>query len=86
MWRHVSLVSLIVLLAACGSSPKTEFYVLNADFESIAQTANANTGPERDRVHRELTDGVLMVEAGDSRRLALDGVTRFERFGPPAAV
>ena len=45
MWRHVSLVSLIVLLAACGSSPKTEFYVLNADFESIAQTANANTGP-----------------------------------------
>jgi len=45
MWRHVSLASLIVLLAACGSSPKTEFYVLSAERESMVQALNADTGP-----------------------------------------
>lgn len=45
MWRNVSLAGLIVLLAACGSSPKTEFYVLNADQGAVVQAANANTGP-----------------------------------------
>jgi len=45
MLRHVSIVSLLVLLTACGSSPKTEFYVLSADHGSLVQAANANSGP-----------------------------------------
>lgn len=36
---------LLVLLAACGSSPKTEFYQLNADMSSITQAANLSEGP-----------------------------------------
>ena len=45
MMRHVSIVSLLVLLTACGSSPKTDFYVLSADHGSMVQAANSNTGP-----------------------------------------
>ena len=45
MWRHVSLVSLLVILTACGTSPKTEFYVLNADRGLMVNRANAHTGP-----------------------------------------
>ena len=41
MW----MVSLLVLLAACGSSPKTDFYMLNADQGSVMQSANLSTGP-----------------------------------------
>jgi len=45
MWRHLYLASLLVFLTACGSSPKTEFYVLSADHESMVQAANTDTGP-----------------------------------------
>ena len=45
MLRHIWMVSLLVLLAACGSSPKTDFYMLNADQESVMQSANLSTGP-----------------------------------------
>ena len=45
MLRHILIASLVVVLAACGSSPKTDFYVLNADRESLVQAANAGTGP-----------------------------------------
>jgi hypothetical protein len=45
MLRHMWMVSLLVLLAACGSSPKTEFYVLNADQSSVMKSANLSTGP-----------------------------------------
>jgi hypothetical protein len=45
MLRHMLMVSLISLVAACGSSPKTDFYVLNADYNSLAQSANAGEGP-----------------------------------------
>ena len=45
MLRHVCIASLLVLLTACGSSPKTEFYVLSADHGSIVQAANVNAGP-----------------------------------------
>jgi uncharacterized lipoprotein YmbA len=41
----LSLVSLVSLIAACGSSPKTEFYMLNADYGSLAQSANTSDGP-----------------------------------------
>lgn len=39
------MVSWLVLLAACGSSPKTDFYMLNADQGSVMQSANLSTGP-----------------------------------------
>ena len=45
MLRHIWMVSLLVLLAACGSSPKTDFYMLNDDQESVMQSANLSTGP-----------------------------------------
>jgi hypothetical protein len=45
MLRHVCIASLLVLLTACGSSPKTEFYVLSADHGAIVQEANVNAGP-----------------------------------------
>jgi uncharacterized lipoprotein YmbA len=45
MLRHIWMGCLLVLLAACGSSPKTEFYVLNADQSSVIQSANVNAGP-----------------------------------------
>jgi uncharacterized lipoprotein YmbA len=45
MLRHMWMGCLLVLLAACGSSPKTEFYVLNADQSSVMQSANLSTGP-----------------------------------------
>ena len=45
MLRHISMVSLLVLLAACGSSPNTDFYMLNADQGSVMQSANLGTGP-----------------------------------------
>ena len=45
MLRQIFIASLLVLLAACGSSPKTDFYMLNADKESVAQAANVGTGP-----------------------------------------
>ena len=45
MLRHISMVSLLVLLAACGSSPKTDFYMLNTDKGGFAQAANTATGP-----------------------------------------
>ena len=45
MLRQIFMAGLLVLLAACGSSPKTDFYMLNADQESIAQAANVGTGP-----------------------------------------
>jgi len=45
MLRRVLMVSWLVLLAACGSSPNTEFYVLNADQGSVMQSANLSTGP-----------------------------------------
>jgi uncharacterized lipoprotein YmbA len=45
MLRQIWVGCLLVLLVACGSSPKTEFYVLNADEGSVMQAANASTGP-----------------------------------------
>ena len=45
MLRRIWMGCLLVLLAACGSSPKTEFYVLNADLGSVAQSANLSSGP-----------------------------------------
>ena len=45
MLRHIFMVSLFVFLVACGSSPKTDFYMLNTDKEDFAQAANTATGP-----------------------------------------
>lgn len=45
MLRHILIAGLLVLLTACGSSPKTDFYRLNTDNVSVAQAANANKGP-----------------------------------------
>ena len=45
MLRHIWMISLLVLLAACGSSPKTDFYMLNTDQGSVVQSANLGTGP-----------------------------------------
>lgn len=45
MLRHTLIASLLVVLAACGSSPKTEFYMLNADHSSLVQSANTSAGP-----------------------------------------
>jgi uncharacterized lipoprotein YmbA len=45
MLRHTLIASLLVVLAACGSSPKTEFYMLNADHRSLVQLANTSEGP-----------------------------------------
>ena len=45
MLRRILVVSCLVLLAACGSSPKTDFYMLNADQGSVMQSANLSTGP-----------------------------------------
>jgi hypothetical protein len=45
MLRRILMVSCLVLLAACGSSPKTDFYVLNADLGPVVQSANLSTGP-----------------------------------------
>lgn len=45
MLRRILMASWLVLLTACGSSPKTEFYVLNADLGSVAQSANLSSGP-----------------------------------------
>ena len=45
MLRHILIASLLVVLAACGSSPKTEFYVLNSDHGPVVKAANAGTGP-----------------------------------------
>jgi uncharacterized lipoprotein YmbA len=43
--RHLLMAGLVSLVAACGSSPKTEFYMLNADYGSLAQSANTSEGP-----------------------------------------
>jgi len=45
MLRHIFVVTLLLLVAACGSSPKTDFYMLNADHGALMQAANAATGP-----------------------------------------
>ena len=45
MLRHIFMVSLLVLLAACGSSPKTDFYMLNTDQGDFKEAANTATGP-----------------------------------------
>ena len=45
MLRHIWMISLLLLLAACGSSPKTDFYMLNTDQGSVVQSANLGTGP-----------------------------------------
>ncbi|MGB5326737.1 MAG: PqiC family protein [Gammaproteobacteria bacterium] len=45
MLRRIWMGCLLVLLAACGSSPKTEFYQLNADMSSAMQAANLSEGP-----------------------------------------
>jgi len=45
MLRRIWMGCLLVLMAACGSSPKTEFYQLNADMSSISQAANLSEGP-----------------------------------------
>ena len=44
MLRHTLMVGLVCFLAACGSSPKTEFYMLNVDEGSVLQ-ANTSEGP-----------------------------------------
>ena len=44
MLRHTLMVGLLCLVAACGSSPKTEFYMLSADDGSALQ-ANTSEGP-----------------------------------------
>jgi len=44
MLRHTLMVGLVCFLAACGSSPKTEFYMLNAE-EGSALQANTSQGP-----------------------------------------
>ena len=43
--RHLLMVGLVCMVAACGSSPKTEFYMLNADHSSLVQSANTSEGP-----------------------------------------
>jgi len=43
MLRHISIVSLLVLLTACGTSPKTDFYMLNAENEY------ASVAPKKDQ-------------------------------------
>ena len=37
MFRYLLIVSLMLSLSACGTSPKTNFYVLNSDYEPPAQ-------------------------------------------------
>jgi uncharacterized lipoprotein YmbA len=44
MLRHTLMVGLLCLVTACGSSPKTDFYMLSADEGSVAQ-ANISEGP-----------------------------------------
>jgi hypothetical protein len=44
MLRYTLMVGLVGLVAACGSSPKTEFYMLNGDDGSVMQ-ANTSEGP-----------------------------------------
>ena len=44
MLRYTLVVGLLCLVAACGSSPKTEFYMLSADQGSAVQ-ANTSQGP-----------------------------------------
>lgn len=45
MMHRTLTLCLLCLLAACGSSPKTEFYILNVDEGSSVQSANENVGP-----------------------------------------
>lgn len=45
MLRQIWMGCLLVLLVGCGSSPKTEFFVLNADVSSAVQAANLSQGP-----------------------------------------
>ena len=45
MLRHIFMLSMLLLLAACGSSPKTDFYILSTDQGNFMQAANAATGP-----------------------------------------
>ena len=45
MIRRTLTLGLLCLLAACGSSPKTEFYILNVEEGSSVQAANENVGP-----------------------------------------
>lgn len=45
MLRRIWMGCLLAFLVACGSSPKTEFYELNAEVKSIAQMANLSEGP-----------------------------------------
>ena len=45
MLRHIFTVTLLLLVAACGSSPKTDFYMLNADHGALMEAANTDTGP-----------------------------------------
>ena len=37
MFRYLLIISLMLSLSACGTSPKTNFYVLNSDYEPPAQ-------------------------------------------------
>jgi uncharacterized lipoprotein YmbA len=70
MLRHTLIASLLVVLSACGSSPKTEFYMLNADHRSLVQSANTSVGP---------AVGVWQVELPDLLERS-EIVTRDNRF------
>ena len=56
MLRHVYVISLLVLLAACGTSPKTDFYILNSQQDVAAPVASG---------HEKLAIGVWTVKLPD---------------------
>ena len=45
MSRHIFIISLLVLLTACGTSPKTNFYILQAQQASALTSTDISQGP-----------------------------------------
>jgi uncharacterized protein len=45
MSRHIFIISLLLLLTACGTSPKTSFYILDAGPKPAASASGESQGP-----------------------------------------
>ena len=73
MFRYLLIVSLMLSLSACGTSPKTNFYVLNSDYEPPAQgdegvsvgVLKATLPPLLDRSEIVTRDGQYKIELAD---------------------
>ena len=64
MLRHLLIIAFMLSLSACGTSPKTNFYVLNTEFEMPSNTEGLGIGIWKVRLPLLLDRSEIVTRSG----------------------